>query len=285
MPCLLKLVTNQAVYKTMSATPIQGVLVGDKKGQPFTNTMVLDDHWDEERQERVVRLLDTSDDKAVWSDFVVVPFSQPALSMCHNLQAQNDGIYITDVDEPKIVMGVSKLCEAVVGHLAPSCPCKDATSFFEMAQTLQAARALGVLEVQQVYNRAVLKAPTVNLLLRDGKVKEMSYDVLRMCDTLLDLYVDCEGMTVIPIPLDDVQALDDIIEFSTDIILGVDNAYKLWIDTLVEWPRERLFGMSNASDFINNQCALEVCAKAIARHLTGMKVEQMREFLGLQHEE
>jgi hypothetical protein len=254
--------------------------------------MVLDDHWDVEKQERVVRLLDTSDDKAVWSDFVVVPFSQAALSMCHNLQAQNDGIYITDVDEPKIVMGVSKLCEAVVGHLAPSCPCKDPTSLFEMAQELQAARALGVLEVQQVYNRAILKAPTVNLLLRDGQVKRMSHDVLRMCDTLLDLYADIEdlysdseGMSAIPIPIDDVQALDDIIEFSTDIILGVDNAYNLWIDTLVEWPRERLFGMSNASDFINNQCALEVCAKAIARHLTGMKVEQMREFLGIQHEE
>lgn len=284
LPFLLELVTQQAVSKTMINTPIQGVLVGDKKGQPFTTTMVLDDHCDVEKQQRVVRLLDTSDDKAVWSDFVVVPFSRAALSMCHNLQPQKDGLYITDVNEPKIVKGVAGLCEIVVGHLAPFSPCKDAKSFFEMASTLQTARALGVLEVQQVYNRAVLKSPTINLLLRDGNVKQMSHDVLRMCDTLLDLYADCEGMSAIPIPLDDVQALDDVIEFSTDIILGVDKAYELWIDTLVEWPRERLFGMSNTSDFINNQCALEVCAKAIARHLTGMKVEEMREFLGIQHE-
>jgi hypothetical protein len=269
----------------MSAAPILGVLVGDKKGQPFTTTMVLDDHCDVEKQERVIRLLDTSDDKAVWSDFVVVPFSKAALSMCHKLQPQEDGIFISDVHEPNIVKGVAKLCDIVVDHLAPFNPCKDATSYFEMAQQLQTARALGVLEVQQVYNRAFLNSPTVTLVLRDGQVKEMSQDVLRMCNTLLDLFVDCEGMRGIPIPTDDVQALDDIIEFSTDIILGVDNAYALWIDTLVEWPRERLFGMSNASDFLNNQCAMEVCAKAIARHLTGMKVEEMREFLGIKHEE
>ena len=53
----------------------------------------------------------------------------------------------------------------------------------------------------------------------------------------------------------------------------------------MEWPRERLFGMSNASDFLNNQCAMEVCAKAIAKAMTGMKVEQMREYLGITQEQ
>lgn len=261
------------------------ILVGDMKGQSFSKTMVLDEHCDKDKRVYIVRLLDTSDDKAIWQDFVLVPVTRAVLSMCRALEPQQDDYYITDVEEPKIIQQVVKCCESVHKGLTPGIACKDATSFFEMARCLQAARALCVTELQQRWNKAFLDSPPIHLLLRDGTVKEMPSEVMRMCDTLIDLVKDCEDIKAIPVPIDDVEALDDIIEFSTDIILGVDGAYNLWIDRVMEWPRERLFGMSNASDFLNNQCAMEVCAKAIAKTMTGMKVEEMREYLGITHEQ
>jgi len=260
----------------------QYVLVGNKYGHEFKTTMTLDDHCVDDK--RIVRLLDTSDDKAVWSDFVAVPFSATALAMCRNLQLCGNGMYMTDIDKPAVVKCLETLCDSVAKGLLPGCPCKDPTSYFEWASQLQVARALGATEVQVKVNNAFQKDPPKHLLLRDGSTMAMSPLVLRMCETLLDLTMDSENMRAIPIPLDDKVALQDIIDFSTDIVLGVDNAYDLWIETLCEWPRERLFGMSNASDFLNNQCALEVCAKAIAKHLTGMKVCEMREFLGIVQE-
>lgn len=261
------------------------ILVGDMKGQTFSKTMTLDEHYNEDKQTYIVRLLDTTDDKAIWQDFVLVPVTRVALSMCKVLEPQEDGYYITDVEEPKIIQQVVKCCESVDKGLTPAFPCKDATSFFDMARCLQAARALGVDELQQRWNKAFLDKPPIKLLLRDGSLKEIPSDVMRMCDTLIDLQMDCEDMKAIPVPIDDVEALDDIIEFCTDIILGVDRVYDLWIDRVMEWPRERLFGMSNASDFLNNQCAMEVCAKAIAKVMTGMKVEQMRDYLGIAQEQ
>lgn len=261
------------------------ILVGDMKGQSFSKVMVLDEHYDKTKQMNIVRLLDTTDDKAIWQDFVLVPVTSAVLSMCTTLEPQQDGYYITDVEEPKIIQQVVKCCKSVHKDLVPGIPCKDATSFFDMARCLQAARVLGVTELQPRWNKAFLDSPHIHLLLRNGALKEMPSEVMRMCDTLIDLVKDCEDMKAIPVPIDDVQALDDVIEYCTDIILGVDGAYDLWIDRLMEWPRERLFGMSNASDFLNNQCAMEVCAKAIAKTMTGMKVEQMREYLGITQEQ
>jgi hypothetical protein len=246
--------------------------------------MVLDDHIDENKQ-RILRLLDTSDDKAVWQDFVAVSLTSSTLRMCANLTPQSNGMYITDVCKPNIIEEVFKCCQTVTLGFTPAVPCKDATTLFKMAETLQVARALGVTEVQDKVNKAFLNDPPQRLLLRDGSTMTMSPHIFRMCDTLVDLSLDCEDMFVVPVPLDDKEAIQDVIDFCTDIVLGVGNAYSLWIDTLHEWPRERLFAMSNTSDFLNNQCALEVCAKAIARHLTGLKVEEMREFLGIVRED